>query len=105
MKELTKAEEQVMRYIWRLEKAFLKDVVEQFPEPRPAPTTVGTVIKGLVKKGFVGFETFGKSNQYYPEVSMDSYSRTSFRGMFKKFFQGNVAKFTSFFASDENLTT
>ncbi len=62
MKELTKAEEQIMQYLWKLEKAFLKDIVLEFPEPRSANTTVATVIRILIKKGFIGFETFGKTN-------------------------------------------
>jgi predicted transcriptional regulator len=64
-KELTKAEEQVMQYLWDMEKGFLKDIVEKYPEPRPAYTTVSTVIRVLVKKEFIGFKTYGKVNEYY----------------------------------------
>ena len=69
MKELTKAEEQVMQYLWKIEKGFVKDIVEQFPEPRPAYTTITTVIRVLVNKGFIGYQTYGKVNEYYPLVS------------------------------------
>jgi BlaI family penicillinase repressor len=69
MKELTKAEEQIMQYLWRMKKAFLKDIVEQFPEPKPAYTTVSTVIRVLVKKGFIGYNTYGKVHEYFPKVT------------------------------------
>ena len=73
MKELTKAEEQVMQYAWKLEKAFLKDIVEEFPEPRPAYTTISTVVRVLVKKNFLTYTTFGKIRQYAPTISKEHY--------------------------------
>lgn len=69
MKELTKAEEQVMQYLWEIEKGFLADIVDQFPDPKPAYTTISTVVRVLVNKGFIGFKTYGKSNQYFPKIS------------------------------------
>ena len=104
MKELTKAEEQVMQYIWKLEKAFLKDIIEQFPEPRPAYTTVSTVIRVLVKKGFIKFNTYGKVNQYYPAVRKNEYSRFYFRGMMKSLFNNSTSKFASFFSKDDDVS-
>ena len=104
MRELTKAEEQIMKYLWRLEKAFLKDIVEMFPEPKPAYTTVQTVIRVLTKKNFIGFETFGKTNQYYPLISKETYFRNHFSGVVNNFFNGSVSNFTSFFTDDENLS-
>lgn len=104
MKELTKAEEQVMQYLWELKEAFLKDVVGRFPEPRPAYTTVQTVIRVLTKKNFVGYRTFGKSNCYYPLISKEDYSRGLVRGMVLNFFEGSHSSFASFFASDEDLS-
>ncbi|MCV9386015.1 BlaI/MecI/CopY family transcriptional regulator [Reichenbachiella ulvae] len=104
MKELTKAEEQVMQYLWELEKAFLKDIVEKFPEPRPAYTTVQTVVRVLTKKKFIGYETFGKTNQYYPLVSKGDYFRVHFKGVVNNFFNGSVSKFASFFTDDKELS-
>ncbi len=75
MNELTKAEVQVMHYLWELEKSFLKDIVEAFPEPRPAYTTISTVIRVLVRKGYVGFNTYGKVHEYYPKISRKAYFR------------------------------
>ena len=104
MKELTKAEEQVMQYLWGLEKAFLKDIVEKFPEPRPAYTTVQTVVRVLAKKKFIDFETFGKTNQYYPLVSKRDYFRGHFKGVVNNFFNGSVSSFASFFTDNNDLS-
>ena len=104
MKELTKAEEQVMQYLWGLEKAFLKDIVKKFPEPRPAYTTVQTVVRVLTKKKFIGFETFGKTNQYYPLVSKRDYFRGHFKGVVNNFFNGSVSSFASFFTDNNDLS-
>jgi predicted transcriptional regulator len=104
MKELTKAEEQIMQYLWKLEKAFLKDIIEEFPQPRPAYTTISTVVRVLVKKGFIGFETFGKVNQYYPLVSKKVYTSDFMKGMIKSFFNDSVGGFTSFFAKEQDLS-
>jgi BlaI family transcriptional regulator, penicillinase repressor len=104
MKELTKAEEQIMQCIWRLEKAFLKDIVDQFPEPKPAYTTISTVIRVLVKKGFVAFNTYSKVHEYYPLISKNEYFRYHFKGIVKTFFNGSVANFASFFTEGEDIS-
>jgi predicted transcriptional regulator len=104
MKELTKAELQVMQYLWKLEKGFLKDIVDQFPDPKPAPTTVSTIIRILVRKGFADYQAFGKAHRYYPTVKKEEYARASFNGMLKNFFGGSTGKFASFFTADNNLT-
>lgn len=103
MKELTKAEEQVMRYLWKLKKAFLKDIVESYPEPRPAYTTVSTVIRVLVKKGFIKYNSYGKVHEYFPSVSKSEYFRSFFNGILKNFFNGSPTNFASFFAENEEL--
>ncbi len=104
MKELTKAEEQLMHYLWLLEEAYLKDIVEQYPEPAPAYTTISTVVNVLVKKGFVGFNIHGKSRQYYPLVSKKSYSKQSMKGLMNNFFDNSAKQFASFFASQDELS-
>jgi len=104
MKELTKAEEQIMQYLWRLKKGFLKDVVEQFPEPRPAYTTVSTVIRVLVKKGFIGYKTYGKVNEYHPKVTKRVYTKSFFSGVFNNFFDKSASGFTSFFTKETDLS-
>ncbi len=103
MNELTKAEEQVMKYIWKLEKAFLKDIVEQFPEPKPAYTTISTVVRVLVKKEFLKFDTYGKIRQYYANVSKETYFKKHMKEVIGNFFNGSPSKFASFFTNNEDL--
>ena len=103
MKELTKAEEQVMQYLWKLKKGFLKDIVDQFPEPRPAYTTVSTVIRVLVNKQFVGFNTYGKIHEYYPLISKSEYFSTQFKVTLKEYFNGSLTNFASYFTNDKDL--
>ena len=74
-KELTKAEEQVMQILWQLEKAFVKEIIEQMPDPKPAYNTVSTIVRILEKKGFVSYEAFGKTHRYYPLMSKREYTR------------------------------
>jgi predicted transcriptional regulator len=104
MKELTKAEEQIMQYLWKLKKGFLKDIIEQFPEPRPAYTTVSTVIRVLVKKGFIGFNSYGKVHEYFPKVSKRAYAKSYFSGVFSNFFDRSASGFTSFFTKETDLS-
>lgn len=104
MKELTKAEEQVMQYLWKIEKGFVKDIVEQFPEPRPAYTTITTVIRVLVSKGFIGFHTYGKVNEYYPLVSKLEYSKLYLNRVVRNYFSNSYQKFASFFAKENDLS-
>ena len=101
MNELTKAEAQVMYYIWEFEKSFLKDIVEAFPEPRPAYTTISTVIRVLVKKGYVNFNTYGKIHEYYPLVSRKVYFQKHVKSIINKHFDGSVVSFASFFTGDD----
>jgi predicted transcriptional regulator len=103
MKELTKAELQVMHHIWELKKGFLKDIVEAFPEPRPAYTTISTVIRVLVKKGFVAYRSYGKVHEYYAKISSQSFFRTHVNSLIKDHFDGSVVSFASFFTGNDAL--
>lgn len=104
MKELTKAEEQLMHYLWLSKKAYLKEIVAHYPAPAPAYTTISTVVNVLVKKGFIGYETHGNSRQYYPLISKETYSSQSLNGFLSKFFDSSARKFASFFASQKELS-
>jgi predicted transcriptional regulator len=104
MKELTKAEEQLMQYLWTLGSAYLKDIVDQYPEPRPAYTTISTVVNVLVKKGVVDFEVHGKSRLYRPNISKDTYTRQSFDGLMQSFFDNSTRQFASFLTRDSHLS-
>lgn len=103
MKELTKAEEQVMHFIWKLKKSFLKDIVEAFPEPKPAYTTISTVIRVLVKKGYIGYNAYGKVHEYYPMVTRQSYFRKHVKSLINNHFDGSAVSFASFFTGDDAL--
>lgn len=100
-KSLTRAEEQVMQYLWSLEKAYLKDLVEQFPDPRPAYTTISTVVRVLVKKGFIGFKTYGKINEYFPLITKQKYFQRSVKPMISNYISGAPSALASFFANDQ----
>lgn len=104
MKELTKAEEQVMDYLWKLEKAFVKDILDEFPEPKPAYTTVSTIVRILEKKGMVGYTAYGKNHQYHPIYTKKEYAGLSFRNVLSKHFNSSVERFASFFASDRDVS-
>jgi len=104
MKELTKAEEQCMHYLWKIEKGFLKDLLDVFPDPKPAYTTVATVLKALKNKGFVSYNTYGKIYEYYPLVSKTEYFKSTFKGLIKNYFNNSLKKFASFFTNNNDLS-
>ena len=98
--QLTKAEEQVMQYLWDMKQGFLKDIVGRFPEPRPAYTTISTVIRVLVEKGFIAYKTYGKVHQYFPRISRQSYFKRHVNSLIKNHFDGSVVDFASFFTGE-----
>ena len=102
---LSKAEEQIMDHIWTHEKLFLKELIDQLPEPKPASTTVITLLKRMQDKGFVGYNLFGNSRQYYALVSKTDYFSNHVNGLIKNFFNNSATQFGSFFARDTNLST
>ncbi len=104
MRELTKAEDQVMQVLWKLEKAFVKDIIEQLPEPKPAYNTVSTIIRILENKGFVDHTSYGKTYEYYPIVSKESYSKFTVLNVLQNYFGGSMQNLVSFFAKNENLS-
>jgi predicted transcriptional regulator len=103
MKELTKAEEELMQIIWKLGKGFINDILAELQEPRPAYNTVSTIVRILEKKGFVGHLAFGKSHEYYPLVSKSEYTKSYFGHFMKNYFGNSYREMVSFFTSDNNL--
>lgn len=103
MKELTKAEEQVMQILWELDKAFVKDILQKMPEPRPAYSTVSTIIRILESKGFVAHEAFGPTHRYYPVVKKDKYSYFTTKNIINKYFDGSMQKMLSFFVDKKEI--
>ena len=102
-KELTKAEEQIMHAIWAVEKGFAKDILEQLSEPKPAYNTVLTVIRVLVQKGFVKFNTYGKSNEYFATISKDEYSNQKLESLKKNYFNNSARELLSFFVKENKM--
>lgn len=101
---LSKAEEQVMEYLWSAEKIFFKDLLEKFPEPKPAGTTVATLLKRMQDKGFVGYTLHGNSRQYYPLIKKEQYFSKHVNSMIKSFFNDSAMQFASFFTTATNLS-
>ena len=93
-----------MNHLWKLEKAFMKDLLEAYPDPKPAPTTVATLIKRMSDKGFVAYNTFGKSREYYPLVKKKAYFSKHVNSLIKDFFNDSASQFASFFTKETNLT-
>ena len=104
MKPLTKAEEQVMLVLWQIGKGFLKDIVEETPEPKPHPNTIATLLKIMVEKGYVEYSVQGRNNCYEPKVSKAEYGRKSAQQLVKGYFEGSAAKLVSQFVSDKKLS-
>jgi BlaI family transcriptional regulator, penicillinase repressor len=104
LKELTRAEDQVMQILWQLEKAFVKDIVERFPNPKPAYNTVSTIIRILESKGFVSHKAYGKTHEYFPLISKEKYSKFSLNNLIRGYFNGSFENLVSFFAKENNLS-
>jgi predicted transcriptional regulator len=102
--QLSKSEEQVMQYLWKRNKAFMKDLLEDFPEPKPATTTVATLLKRMAQKGFINYKTVGKSREYFPLVKKADYFSKHVNGLIKNFFNNSASQFASFFTSETNLS-
>ena len=104
MKELTKAEEQIMQLLWEQERAFVKDLLEQIPEPKPAYNTVSTIIRIMEKKGFVGYKAYGNTHEYFPLISRNDYTRSFMKNFMRNYFSGSFQEMVSFFAKEDNMS-
>ena len=104
MKTLTKAEEQIMQVIWNLDKAFLREIIDELPNPKPHQNTVATILKILSEKKFIGVNVFGRTHQYYPLVQKESYSKVSMRSLVKKYFDGSFANAVSSMVRENNIS-
>src|SRR5882757_9850020 len=105
MKELTRAEEQVMQVLWTLEKGFVKDIIEKLPNPKPAYNTVSTIIRILETKGFVDHKAYGKTHEYFPIISREKYTSFSLNKLLGGYFNGSFQNLVSFFAKDNKINS
>ena len=102
--QLSKAEEQLMQLLWKQKRAFMKDLIEASPEPKPASTTVATLLKRMQDKGFVDYVQEGRSREYFPLIKKKDYFSKQVNGMIKSFFNDDTAQFASFFTQETNLS-
>lgn len=102
--KLSKTEEQLMQHLWKLEKAFMKDILEQYDDPKPATTTIATLLKRMADKGYVSYKTFGKSREYVPLIKKADYFSKHLNGLIKHFFNDSASQFASFFTKETNLS-
>jgi BlaI family transcriptional regulator, penicillinase repressor len=102
--QLSRTEEQLMEYLWQAGPLFMKDLIEAYPEPKPAATTVATLLKRMQDKGFVGYETFGNSRQYRALVAKDVYFAQHVKGLIRQFFGNSATQFASFFTTATDLS-
>ena len=104
MKELTRAEEQIMQILWKLDRAFVKDIVDELSEPKPAYNTVSTIIRILEKKAVVSHIAFGNTHEYFPLITKDEYKKKYFKSFLTRYFGDSFPDMVSFFAGDRDLS-
>lgn len=104
MKQLTKAEEEIMQVLWQLEKANVKSIIDQLPIPKPAYNTVSTIVRILESKGFVDYEKEGKGHLYFPLVQKQEYSNQSLQTLVDNYFQGSFKSMVSFFVKKNDIS-
>mgnify|MGYP001797221288 FL=1 len=102
--KLSKSEEELMNLLWKHKKAFMKDLLDAYPEPKPATTTVATLLKRMADKGFIAYKSFGRSREYYPLVKKKDYFSIHVRWLIKNFFNDSPTQFASFFAQETDLS-
>ncbi len=103
--KLTKTEEQLMELIWAKKEVFMKDIIDDYPEPKPATTTIATLLKRMQNKGFVAYNLMGNSRQYYALVKKEDYFSKHVKSLINDFFGSSALQFASFFTKETNLTT
>ena len=105
MEELTKAEEPIMQVLWKLQKAFVKDIIEELEEdPKPPYNTISSIVRLLEKKGYVNYKAYGKTYEYFPAITKADYAKSSFAKLFSSYFDSSPKNLLSFMAKEEQLS-
>ncbi len=104
MQKLAKREEEIMQILWKLEKAFIKEVIEEMPDPKPHYNTVSTIVRILSDKGFVSHKTFGNTHQYFPLVAKENYQKDAITDVLRKYFDNSYSKMVAHFAKEEKIS-
>lgn len=103
IRKLTRAEEEIMQILWELEKGFVKDMMARMPNPKPAYSTVSTIVRILVDKGFIEYKVYGNTHEYYPVISRDDYKKSETERLLNSYFDDSLESLVSFFADKEQL--
>ncbi len=104
MRDLTKAEEQVMQVLWKIKKGFVKDILEHFDDPKPAYNTVSTIVRILQEKGFVTHKAYGRTHEYFPLITKNEYSKSHLSTFVNDYFSNSFEKMVSFFAKEKSIS-
>lgn len=105
MEELTKAEERIMQVLWKLQNAFVKDIIDElYEEPKPPYNTISSIVRLLEKKGYVSYKAYGKTYEYFPAISKEDYTKTTFSKLFAGYFDNSPTSLLSFMVKEEKLS-
>ncbi|WP_299889363.1 BlaI/MecI/CopY family transcriptional regulator [uncultured Lacinutrix sp.] len=103
MVTLTKVEEKIMKILWDIEKGFIKDIIEEYPNPKPPYNSVSTIVRVLVQKEIIGYKAYGKSHQYYPLISKEEYSKGQMKRLVTDYYNNSLSQVVSFFTESKQL--
>lgn len=103
IRQLTRAEEQLMQILWKIDKGFIKDILAHFPDPKPAYSTVSTIARILVQKNFVGYEAYGNTHQYFPLISLEQYRSSEAGKLLKDYYDNSLGSLVSFFIDKKHV--
>lgn len=103
MVTLTKAEERIMKILWKIEKGFVNDILEHFPDPKPPYNSVSTIVRVLVKKDIVSFKKYGNTYEYYPLISKEEYRKGQMGKLLKDYYNNSLKQVVNFFSENKNL--
>ncbi|WP_452599989.1 BlaI/MecI/CopY family transcriptional regulator [Pontimicrobium sp. MEBiC01747] len=103
MVTLTKVEEKIMKILWDIEKGFIKDIIEEYPNPKPPYNSVSTIVRVLVQKEIIGYKAYGKSHQYYPLISKEDYSKGQMKRLVTDYYNNSLSQVVSFFTESKQL--
>ncbi len=104
MKKLTRKEEEVMKILWKLEKAFVKEIIEEYDDPKPHYNTVSSIVRLLQDKGIVGYNQYGNTYQYFPLMTKEEYRRTFMKQVVRDYFDNSIKSAVAFFVKEKGLT-
>ena len=104
MKKLQRKEEELIKILWKMEKAFVKDIVEQYPDPKPHYNTISSLVRLLQDKGIIGFKQYGNTYQYFPLISKDEYRRSFMSEVVSDYFDNSIKSAVAFFVKEKGLS-